>query len=265
MPVYPRRILVTTPHARRADDERRARAVAEFWGFHFVRRKGRPFRELLAEHQAEGVLVITAKEEVFWHRSGYRLFFHPGLAKMRLLTLRKGGVEWMIRAMDLREGETVVDANLGLANDALLLAFVSRRPVLGVEWDPVIAFITACGLRRYPFARILPEAQEAARRIRVICQDHRDFLRALPDKSVDHVYFSPMFVEPGFYSEDRMALRAYAPKDFVSEEAFREAFRVARRTVTVKLNRDRPPLPLPAGYRLLGSKRSTVEYAVWPL
>ena len=73
-----------------------------------------------------------------------------------------------------------------------------------------------------------------------------------------------MFVKPGRVSSDKMPLREIAPKDFVTDEVIGDARRVARNRVVVKLNRDRPPdLPLPAGYRLLGGRKSYVEYAVY--
>ena len=78
----------------------------------------------------------------------------------------------------------------------------------------------------------------ALRRIRAVRADHAAYLAAMPDKSVDIVYFDPMFRLPIAESSGLEPLRNVANPAALSEAAVREARRVARRIVVLKENRD---------------------------
>jgi hypothetical protein len=60
----------------------------------------------------------------------------------------------------------------------------------------------------------------------------------LPDRSVDIVYFDPMFRRPVLSSSALRPLRSQAEERPLSEAAVREAVRVARRRVVLKDHRD---------------------------
>lgn len=256
-------VFVTTSHSsRRAEDAARAICAAQNW--QFMPRHGRPLHRLLSEIPAKGILVVGENTVVYWTKGGRRLFFHPGLAKTRIRSLSTGQKDPVAEALDLARGDLVVDANLGLATDALVIAAVTRSSVLGIEVDPLIAFLTRTGLQTYPFERYFPEGRALAQQIQVICADHTDVLHTLGDKSCDAVYFSPMFVKPRKVCDDRMPLREVAPPQFVTAEAIRQALRVARKRVAIKVNRDRPTrLPIPEGYTVMGGRRAYAQYIVY--
>jgi hypothetical protein len=259
-------IFVTTSSERTSFLEARARGICDAEGWRYIPRRRRPLPDILAEQSLRGILVVGHDREVFWTATGTRLFYHPSLAKTRIRALAAGQRDSVATALDLVPGDRVMDANLGLATDALVIAAVTSAPVLGVEIDPVIAYLTRSGLRTYPFARYFPEGAILASQIRVFCADHTDVLRSVADRSYDAVYFSPMFIQPRKVCDDRMPLREFAPATFVSSEALREAFRVARKRVVIKINRDRPPgIPLPRGYRVSGGRRAYAQYLVYAL
>ena len=72
------------------------------------------------------------------------------------------------------------------------------------------------------------------RRIEVRHSHHLDYLKSLPDQSVDIVYFDPMFREPITDSASINPLRHYANGEPLDAESVREAIRVARKTVVMK-------------------------------
>lgn len=176
--------------------------------------------------------------------------WHPGLAHRRLQL----PVDPLVRALDLRPGDRVLDCTLGFGHDALLLAAAGAE-VLALEvFAPLLAF-TLAGLSTY---------HPAGRRVHARRADHAAFLAAAPDAAFDHVYLDPMFPphEAGV-SNTWSALRTFALGPRLPEAVLLDALRVARRTVAVKLAPSEPPPVLPRGpaATLEGSKR--VHYAVW--
>lgn len=256
-------IVVTTTLSEQPEDERFAAEFATLLGGAFIARKDKTLQEFWVMNGVQRVVVVDHGMPICHTPGGHRLFFHPGLAKTRIRFLQQGGHDYMVEALDLRVGDRVLDANLGIANDALVIAFITRAPVIGLEKDPLIAAITAHGLASYSWDR-MPEGRVLAPLIRAVHADQRDFLQEAEAASFDSVYFSPMFVKPKRISDDRMPLREIAPKDFVNAEVLSEALRVARRRVVIKLNRDRPQdAALPPGYRMISGKKTYVEYAVY--
>jgi len=256
-------LLVTTTLLRRKSDEELAKVVAKDLGGYYLPRRRTPMENFWRHHTPDKILVIDDGQIVCHTPKGHRLFFHPGLAKVRIRCLQQGGKDWLVESLRLQEGDEVLDANLGLATDALVIAFITRRCIIGLEKDPLIGYITRHGLQTYPTKRF-PEGSFLFPLIQVKVADHTEYIQKMPSASVDSIYFSPMFIKPKFFSADREALREIAVHDFLSEKVMEEARRVARKRVVVKLNKDRPEeVVLPPGYILQGGKRSRVEYAVY--
>ncbi|MGH8103658.1 MAG: class I SAM-dependent methyltransferase [bacterium] len=256
-------IIVTTTLSEFPGDIELARRFASRLGGEFTGRKDRTLDDLWQTNEVRRVIVVDHGAPVCHTPGGRRLFFHIGLAKTRIKFLQQGGRDYLVESLNLKRGDRILDANLGIANDALVIAFATQAPMVGLEKDPLIAAITEHGLRHHSFER-LPEARPLARLIQVVQADNLDFMLSARAKSFDSVYFSPMFVKPSHISSDKMPLREIAPKDFVTDEIVGDARRVARKRVVIKLNRDRPAdLPLPEGHRMVGGKKSYVEYAVY--
>ena len=179
------------------------------------------------------------------------LKWHPGTAYLRL----RDGDDPLPGVMGLRMGETVLDATLGMGHDCLLLAHAGAR-VLAMDLCPALIFFTFDGIRRF--------SPEIARRISVRCVDHRQWLRDAPTDAVDHVYLDPMFPESvGGASHTWSVLRAFAVGPRLAPDTLRDACRVARRTVVMKLAPYEPPLRVPGlpDPVVRGSKR--VHFGVW--
>jgi len=146
---------------------------------------------------------------------------------------RRGEPDPLVRAANLRAGDLVLDATLGLASDALIAAHATQRAIVALEASPVLAAFVAAGLRRLPAPGRL-----VANLIEVRCADHRAVLREMPDRSVDVVLFDPMFRSAAESGALFDLVRAFAEHAPLAGETLREARRVARRGVLVK---DAPP------------------------
>ncbi len=252
--------VITTERSPSDKMLQEAKALAEKLGAVYTKRRHRTIADLKKRY-GKPVLVVGKDLTLTLHTlSGSKLFFHPGLFKIRLLNYVKTGKEAMVEAMNLKEGYSVLDCNLGLAQDALMSAFVSRRKVVGIEKDPVIFEIVKRGLKRYKPKGKLKIAEFAFKLIKPVCGDNYDFLKKQPDKSFDIVYFSPMFIKPKWHCSVMAPFREVAVKDFVSPQLLKEAERVARKRVVIKVNRGVKELfPYLSDYSLKSSS-TNVEY-----
>lgn len=226
-------VVVTTSRRAAAEDEGVAReAAAKLGGASFVPRERLPtLAEALKE--ADAILVIGGPQWVLHTRAG-PLFYHPGLARQRIASLARGRPDYLVLAADLRPGDAVFDATVGLGGDALVASFAvgPGGSVRGVEGIPVLALLTAHGLAHYPEPD--PELRAAMRRIAVAAGDHLAWLEGMPTGSVDAVLFDPMFEAPVAGAAHMGPLRALAEKAPPRSAAVREARRVARRRVVIK-------------------------------
>jgi SAM-dependent methyltransferase len=174
------------------------------------------------------VLVLgSGRADLFDGARAFRA--SAGMGFLRLVRAQKGEADPLTTAAGLRPGDRVLDATIGLAQDALLAAEVTRAPVLGFEASSVLSAFVVAALRRLPAA-----ATEAAARIEVRCADHRAALRELPSRSFDVVFLDPMFRAAQEANPLFDLLRRHGEHAPLERDALGEARRVARRGVLVK-------------------------------
>ena len=261
-------LVVTT--GRQADEEqqRQARRLAEELGAVYRPRQAHSLGRLLAGPGPGGpgraAVLVVQRHRLVLHVGGEELFYHPGMALQRLRRLRRGRPDPLVEALGLQPGDTVVDATLGLAADALVASAVvgPHGRVVGLERVAVLAVLVREGLASYPWPD--PELAQAAARIQVLACDHRDWLAAQPPRSADVVYFDAMFERPLSGSVSMAAWRRAAWEEPVQPEALQQAARVARRCVVLKDRRDSSRLASLRPARIVGGRSSRVVYGVWP-
>jgi len=254
------RVIVTTDKRPTEEMIREARSLALKFKTVFYPRRHNTINYFKKKFNSN-VLVVNKDLNLTLHTlKGQKLFFHPGLFKIRLLNYLATKNEAMIKAMNLKEGDTVLDCNLGLAQDALLAAFVSKREVVGIEKEPVIYEIVKRGLESYEPKGKLKIAEETFKLIKPLLGDNAEYLKNLPDKSFDVVYFSPMFIKPKWHCDVMSPFREVAVKDFVSSETLKEAERVAKKRVVIKINKGvKEMFPFLKDY-VLQESSTNVEY-----
>lgn len=249
-------IVVTTSRQAGPEQMQLARAIAERLELPFVARTG-----AVADLNARAVLVVTRERLVVETRAG-QLYFHPGMAKPRIRSLERGDVDVMVAAMQLEPGDEVLDCTLGLGADAIVSSYVvgSEGRVVGVEGVPVLAEVVRVGLSEYD-----PEhaaMQAAMRRIEVVAADHAAYLRTLPDKSFDVVYFDPLFREPVQQSVHMRPWRELGVAKPLTRDVVDEARRVARRRVVIKERHGSDVFAELGVENAVGGRKSRVAYGV---
>lgn len=238
-----------------------AQAAAAELGIAFIPRERRSLEALRLKAGLDYLLIFEKERVVL--KGETTLAWHPGMAVPKIKALREGKPDPLLEALQIQPGHRVLDGTLGLAADAILIAYACgpQGQVIGLEASPYIAFITRQGIESYDGANA--RLKEALKRLSVLNRNSADYLRAAPDNSFDAVYFDPMFGYPLKRSAALNALRPLAVYDEVTPELIKEALRVAKDKVVMKQNARSALANAVQPDYIRGGRYSSVAYYVW--
>lgn len=247
-------LVVTTDPTPTDTRIARAQRVAAHCEARYIPRNGTVARTL-RESGAEHAYVVGALRDEL-RGPGTTVHVHPGMLVQRLA----GGTHPLVEAVagrDVTGPRTILDATLGLGQDALHLAAACGATVLGLEASAVLQCLLEEGMARLSAG---PEpVASAARRVQVRGGDARGVLAAIDPGAADVVYLDPMFEEAAPAASGFELIRRFAHHGADAWELVRLAHRVATRRVVLRV---------PSGTRPLedGSRRvrgHRVDYLVW--
>ena len=259
-------IVTTVRRGQRYTEANRALAArtAKALGILNVPRGNDSLAELRSTYDVDAVLVARQGLLTLVTSEG-ELFFHPGMAHLRIKNLLLGHGDHLVRALGLTEGVHVLDCTLGTGADAIVESFAVGESgrVTALESNALIAAVIADGL-----AHALGDNYEmhaAMRRIQVHHADALTFLRTAAEDSYDVVYFDPMFRRPLHESAGMNALRGLADPRALTEETIAEARRVARCRVVMKERRESAEFARLGFTEITGGRYSRIAYGVMEL
>ncbi len=218
--------------------------------------------------------LTISRQGVFLNTRAKQLSFHPSMAIIRLINLLRGESDRYLEATQLKAGDSLIDATMGLGTDALIGAWAVGETgnVLAIEQSPLIAAFVHDGLNH--FKEIVPNAKNvekqdvwaalarASRRIEVRWGGHGKYLNNLPSRSVDVVYFDPMFRDTCRKSNSILPLHRWSNHNPLDQEAVSEACRVARNRVVLKERKDSLEFQR-LGFDILhGGRYSPIDYGI---
>lgn len=255
------RTIVTTSHKPDLESLSRAERAAVAIGASFVERNQTPFERLRELHCAENVLV-AGRQQVTLHTSFGEYFFHPSMSMPRIKAIKQGKPDHMVEAMCLKPGDSVLDCTLGLGSDAIVSSYIvgPSGKVTGLEASPELAYIVKLGLQEYQPSSAL--IKEAMLRIEVLCTECTQYLKTLPDASVDIVYFDPMFRYPRENSSSMKPLRGVVLQNQLTNQMIIEGLRVAKNRVVMKENNFSKEFARLGFKCVIGGKYSPVAFGV---
>lgn len=239
----------------------------------FRRQEGCTWR-VIREEEGEPADLIIKRQGVFLNYEGKRLTFHPSMALIRMINLLRGEPDRFLEATGLQNGDFFLDATLGLGSDALIGAWAvgEEGRVLALEQSPFLAAFIRDGLLH--FSEFLPKVKnpdkqqawallaQAAGRVEVCWAEHGAYLKDLPSRSVEVVYFDPMFRRTVKQSASIHPLHSWAEHKPLDPEAVAEACRVTRKRVVLKERKDSPEFKRLGFTVLPGGRYSPVDYGV---
>jgi predicted methyltransferase len=227
-------MFVTT--AGRTNEEMiiRAKVIASELDVLYVERNKRSVEYMQKESSDSCIVVGKERLELFPLGEKKPFFFHPNSAMFRIKRLLAGEHDPFVEACQLNGGMSFLDCTLGLASDSIVASYAlgATGKVIGLEADKYLSFIVGTGLKRWHSG--LPAIDDAMRRVEVNYTHCYDYIRGLPSKSVDCVYFDPMFDEKILESDGIKSLGRLALYEELRNEWIEEAIRVARRRVVLK-------------------------------
>ena len=256
--------VATTGRKQSAEAVALARWAAGHAGISYVERDNLS-SEALRKRYGAAFLLVAKHGLLTLETPQGDLFFHPNMAHLRLKNLRFGSGgegDRMVEAMALARGMHVLDSTLGFGADAIVASFAvgPEGSVTGVESERLIETVVGYGLQHFK-AENWP-IQEAMRGVRTVCAEAAHYLRTLPDKSFDVVYFDPMFRHPLLESRNLTPLRMVANHGAVTPEMIADACRVARHRVVFKENARSLEFARLGFSHIMGGKYSKVHYGV---
>ncbi|WP_322904350.1 class I SAM-dependent methyltransferase [Paenibacillus campi] len=254
-------MLITTGDEPSVATLERAHKLAKEFTVRFVPRRGRSVTRLAAEHGNVPVMVIVENEVRLVQPGEKAMFFHPSMAFVRAKRLLKGEEDVMVSTAMLEPGDHILDCTAGLGADSLVFALAtgSNGLVTSLESSLPLSMLLTEGLRSHKTG--LQPFDEAMQRIQVVNENHTAYLSRLPDKSMDIVYFDPMFREAVHESSAIAPLRNFANDGALAPAAIADAVRVARKAVLLKEKWDSPEYER-LGFQRIRRKKSKIEYGV---
>lgn len=256
--------VITTGRRVQAKHIELAKTLAAKWGIKYIYRGRDSIEEIKAREKATNVIVVK-EEKLALETTEGEFFFHPNLAKMRLRNIKQGIEDYLLKALNIKEGDCVLDCTLGFGSDAIVESYAvgETGKVVALEKNPLIAAVIGYGLNNSVYGN--DELEKAMRKIEVINADALEFLQNQADNSFDAVYFDPMFRHPLMESENLRPLRALAEYAPISAEAITEAKRVARKSVVLKENARSLEFERLSFTEFVGGKYSKIRYGVFYL
>ncbi|MEH7273891.1 class I SAM-dependent methyltransferase [Neobacillus vireti] len=211
-----------------------AMETASKLGVPYIPRKKKSIELLQKETTSDCIVVGKERLELFHMESAHPFFFHPNSAMFRIKRLINGEHDPFAEAAQLTKGMSFLDCTLGLASDSIVASYLvgNSGMVTGTEGQKYLAFIVKEGLKSWDSE--YPVMNEAMARIQVIHSRALDYLKILPEHSVDCVYFDPMFDESILESDGIKALGQLALYEDLTKEMIDEALRVAKHRVLLK-------------------------------
>ncbi|HEM3554059.1 class I SAM-dependent methyltransferase [Streptococcus suis] len=218
------KIIVTTSLRMNQSLVLRAQKIATLLSLDYQERKKRSVQSFLTE--ADAVLVVYQSQLVLEEKTGQVLFFHPDTAMLRI----KSGRDPLLELLG-KEKQSIIDCTMGLGSDSIVLASAGHR-VTALESSKLVHFIVSRGLQDFDSG--LQEVNRAMKSIQTIWTDSLTYLKGQIDKSVDVIYFDPMFSEEIKESQNLSGLSTLADRSHLTEEIVSEAKRVARKKLIIK-------------------------------
>jgi hypothetical protein len=200
----------------------------------YVERRKKSVQYLQSNFDDDVIVVGKNRMELYVRGEKEPIFFHPNSSSFRIKRIINGRKDPFVEAAKLSAGMSILDCTLGLASDSIVASFVVGKTgkVVGVEGNPIIAFLTKHGLKKWDSG--MDKMNDAMRSIEVIAENSINFLKKCPDQSFDVIYFDPMFDEAIIESDGIKGIRKIALYEDVSKELIDQAKRVAKKRIVLK-------------------------------
>lgn len=227
-------MIVTTTYEPSDSIVERSKRLSEELKCKWVPRKKNSLDKLNSLYHDSCIFVVSSQEIKYFHSHQPPLFFHPSTALVRVKRLIRGEKDTLIKYSNYASGDTLLDCTAGMASDSIVFSYHGgiSAEITALESEFIPYIILREGLKNYNTD--IPALDEAMRRITLKQENHLSYLKRQADKSIDIIYFDPMFRSPIEDSSALSPLRSVANHQPLQQESMDQAQRVARKTVVLK-------------------------------
>lgn len=223
--------VVTTSYHPTEEMVKIARRLAEEYNVKYINR--RHLSEKLKKNEIDFYYVVEKNLMLSIKWNNNKLFFHQGIAKIRMENYLHGEKDYLIESVKPTKDSLIYDATCGLASEALLLAYFSKK-IVATEGSIHVYRIVKWGLERY--ISNVEWINEAKNKIELIHANYKEYIRKVEDNFFESVYCDPMFENPIFKSNTINPLRSFAVYENLNINDIEEMIRISKKRVVIKTN-----------------------------
>ncbi|MBO8140193.1 MAG: class I SAM-dependent methyltransferase [Thermosipho sp. (in: Bacteria)] len=223
--------VVTTSYHPTKEMVELAKKLAKEYNVRYINR--RHLSEKLKKKEIDFYYVVDKDLMLSIKWGNNEFFFHQGIAKIRMENVNHGEKDYLIESIKPSMDSIVYDATCGLASEALLLAYFSKK-VIATEGSVHVYRIVKWGLERY--TSNVEWINEAKNKIELIHANYKEYIRKINDNFFESVYCDPMFENPIYQSNSINPLRNFAVYENLNIDDIEEMIRIAKKRVVIKTN-----------------------------
>ena len=258
-------MIITTSQKASPTIKKETIELANLLGLSYVERHKKPISELFLVDNP--IAVVSNKKLTIHFNEDQEHSFHLSMAQLRILRLERNEDDHLVKAIEVLTQESsksisIVDCTLGIGSDSIVMAYAFPNAcITALEASYPIWLSTWFGLRHYEHTNA--SVTDALRRIEAIHCDFESYLSDLPDKSMDILYFDPMFEVPIEESPQFKPLRGHTFEGAIKRNVIEEAKRVSRLGFIIKerpfssVFKEFPPT------QWMGGKYSRIGYGIY--
>lgn len=254
-------MIITTSYSPNHNLIDRALTLANQYQAQYVSRERNSLAYLQTCDSDECILVVTQDELQLHRKKEKPFFFHPSMAILRIKQLLREGNDSLLNFGQVALGDQVLDCTAGMGADSIVFSYLvgPTGSVIALESEHLLYMMVREGMNQY--VTNLLECDLAMRRIQVFYAHHLIYMQQLPAKSLDIVYFDPMFRRPHHRSASLSTIRNLANHEAISIDSITEAKRVARKRIILKENRNSGEFER-LGIPIISQTNSPITYGV---
>lgn len=226
-------MIVTTAGRTNQEYIHLAKKVANELNIPYVKRNKQSIAKMFS---ISSNIVVIGKQGIELHNreSHEPYFFHPNVAMIRAKRILKGEHDPLIEISGLKAGDSFLDCTLGYGSDSIIASLIvgESGKVIGIESSTILSYIVKEGLQNWSSQN--QQIDQAMRHVEVVNSNHYDVLKSMPTKSIDVIYFDPMFEESITESNALQTMSFHCNHDTITADTIEEAKRVARKKIVLK-------------------------------
>lgn len=254
-------MIVTTSYSPDYNLIERACALAFRYKGLYLPRERFNLSTLQSSDMEKCLLLVTQHTLLLYLEQDKPFFFHPSMALLRVKQLLRGENDPLLNYGRVVRGDSVLDCTAGMGADAIVFSYLvgTNGKVIALESEYLLSMMIHEGLNQY--VTNLGECDFAMRQIQVCHAHHLNYMQQLPAKSIDIVYFDPMFRRPQQGSASLAPIRNLANHEPLSLDAIAEAKRIARKRIILKESRNSGEFER-LGIPIVSQNNSIISYGV---